>query len=110
VLEIGDRLPEALGRLYRLAGFSVRGNGDYAPGGDRSAGGFLKDGEFHVEAGVSYIACTSVDVQGVIEKSPPVIPAIRPDIKKSVPSFRKSLYRYPTALRYSINPMSKQVK
>jgi hypothetical protein len=82
LFEIGDRFAETFGYICRVAGFSVYGNRNYAPGGNRSSGGFLEDREFEGKTGVSNIAYTRVDMQGFIEKSSPFILAICLDVKK----------------------------
>jgi len=64
---------------------------NYVPRGNRPAGSFLEYGKFEGETGVSYIVHLHVDVQSLIEKSPPLVLAIRLYIKKSSPSLRKSL-------------------
>ena len=73
------------------SGILVDYHRNYVPRGNRPAGCFLEYGKFEGETGVSYIVHLHVDVQSLIEKSPPLVLAIRLYIKKSSPSLRKSL-------------------
>ena len=91
VFKIGDGFPEALGYADRVAGILIDCHRNYVPRGNRPAGSFLEYGKFEGETGVSYIAHPCMDVQSLIEKSPPLVLAIRLYIKKSSPSLRKSL-------------------
>jgi len=75
-------MAETLGHSRRLAGFLVHGNRDNASGGDEPPTGFLEYGEFESKTAVSNFACTSVNVQGLVEKCPSFELAIRFDIKK----------------------------
>ncbi len=89
VLILRNGFPEAFGYADRVAGILIDCHRNYVSRGNQPAGRFLEYGKFEGETGVSYIAHPYMDVQGLIEKSPPLVMAIRLDIKKIQPFAQK---------------------